>query len=63
MKILIVTPYFTPHIGGVENYAYNIGKGLKEKYGWEVVVVTSNYEERKYKEEQMDRMKIYRLQR
>ena len=61
MKIMIVAPYFYPKIGGMENYAYNIGKGLKEKYGWEVVVVTSNHEERKYKEEQMDGMKIYRL--
>ena len=63
MKIMIVTPYFYPKIGGMENYAYNISKGIKEKYGWEVVVVTSNHEERKYKEEQMDGMKIYRLPR
>ncbi len=63
MKIMVVTPYFYPHIGGAENYAYNIAKGLKEKYGWEVVVVTSNHEERKYKEEQMDGIKIYRLPR
>jgi len=63
MKIMVVTPYFPPKIGGMENYAYNIGKGLKEKYGWEVVFVTSNYEERKYKEEQIDGMKIYRLPR
>lgn len=63
MKLIIVTPYFPPQIGGVENYAYNIAKGLKEEYSWEVVVVTSNHEEKKYKEEQMDRMKIYRLQR
>ena len=63
MKLLVVIPYFFPKIGGMENYAYNIAKGLKEKYGWEVVVVTSNHEERKYKEEQMDGMKIYRLPR
>ena len=63
MKVVVIAPYFPPHIGGMENYAYNIGKRLKEKYGWEVVVVTSNHEERKYKEEQMDGMKIYRLPR
>jgi len=61
MKIMIVTPYFYPKIGGMENYAYNISKGLKEKYGWEVVVVTSNHEANKYKEERIDGMKIYRL--
>jgi glycosyltransferase involved in cell wall biosynthesis len=61
MKIVIVAPYFYPKIGGMENYVYNISKGLKEKYGWEVVVVTSNHEEKKYKEENIDGMKIYRL--
>lgn len=63
MKLLVVAPYFFPKIGGMENYAYNISKGIKEKYGWEVVVVTSNHKERKYKEEQMDGIKIYRLPR
>jgi hypothetical protein len=33
MKVMIVAPYFYPKIGGMENYAYNIGKGLTEKYG------------------------------
>jgi glycosyltransferase involved in cell wall biosynthesis len=61
MKILIVTPYFPPHIGGVENYAYNIAKGLKEDYNWEIVVITSNHEEKKYIEEKIDGIKIYRL--
>lgn len=61
MKIMVVTPYFYPKIGGMENYAYNISKGLKEKYGWEVVVVTSNHEERKFLEEETEGMKIYRL--
>jgi glycosyltransferase involved in cell wall biosynthesis len=61
MKILIVAPYFYPKIGGMENYAYNISKELKEKYGWEVVVVTSNHKERKYIKEEIEGMKIYRL--
>jgi glycosyltransferase involved in cell wall biosynthesis len=61
MKIMVVAPYFYPKIGGMENYAYNISKGLKEKYGWEVVVVTSNHVEKKYIEENIDGMKIYRL--
>jgi glycosyltransferase involved in cell wall biosynthesis len=42
MKIMVVTPYFPPHIGGAKNYAYNIAKGLKEEYNWEIVVITSN---------------------
>ena len=33
MKTMVVAPYFYPKIGGIENYVYNISKGLKEKYG------------------------------
>ena len=64
LKLMVVTPYFWPKIGGLENYAYNIAKGLKKDYGYEVVVVTSNHENPKeYKEEILDGMKIYRLPR
>lgn len=63
-KIMFVTPYFYPKIGGLENYAYNIALGLKNKYKWEVVIVTSNHENPKeYKEENIKGMKIYRLPR
>lgn len=58
---MVVTPYFFPKIGGMENYAYNISKGLKEKYGWEVVVITSNHEQKKYSVKNIDGLKIYRL--
>lgn len=61
MKVLIVTPYFHPHVGGMEKYAYAISNGLREKYNWEVVIVTSNHDERKYLEEILDNIKIYRL--
>ncbi len=63
MKIMVVTPYFFPHIGGVQNYAYNISKGLKDKYKWKIVIITSNREEKKYIEEKIDGIKIYRLSR
>ncbi|HDZ61450.1 MAG TPA: glycosyltransferase family 1 protein [Candidatus Pacearchaeota archaeon] len=62
-KLMIVTPYFYPKIGGMENYAYNIAKGLKQKYRYEIVVVTSNHEDNQYKEETLEGMKIYRLPR
>lgn len=42
LKILFITPYFPPVEGGVENYVSNIALGLKQTYGYEVVVVTSN---------------------
>lgn len=60
---MVITPYFYPKIGGMENYAYNISKDLKEKYGWEVIIITSNHEEKKYKEEKLSGMKVYRLPR
>lgn len=63
MKFLVVTPYFYPKIGGLENYAYNISKGLKDKYGWKIVVITSNHEEKKDRKEELNGMKIYKLSR
>ena len=63
MKLVIVTPYFYPKIGGMENYAYNISKKLKEEYNWEIVVITSNHEEKKYKEKKIHGIKIYLLPR
>jgi glycosyltransferase involved in cell wall biosynthesis/peptidoglycan/xylan/chitin deacetylase (PgdA/CDA1 family) len=63
LKIMIVTPYFYPKVGGLENYAYNIAKGLKEKYDLEIVIVTSNYREKKDSEEDLFGMKIYKLAR
>jgi glycosyltransferase involved in cell wall biosynthesis len=63
LKLMIITPYFYPKVGGLENYAYNIAKGLKEKYNWEVVVVTSNYKEKKDIEEELDGIRIYKLAR
>jgi glycosyltransferase involved in cell wall biosynthesis len=38
MKILIAPPYFYPRVGGLENYALAIARGLRAN-GWEVVVV------------------------
>ncbi len=42
MKILFVTPHFPPSLGGVENYVFNIALKLKQTYGYEAVVITSN---------------------
>lgn len=40
MKILIATPYYSPKVGGLENYAEHIAQGLA-KLGWDVHVLTS----------------------
>jgi glycosyltransferase involved in cell wall biosynthesis len=61
MKIMVITPYFYPKIGGMENYVYHISKGLREKYKWNIVVVTSNHEKNEYKEEVIDGLRVFRL--
>ncbi len=40
MKVLLTTPYYPPHIGGIEIHTANIARGMWEK-GHEVEVVTS----------------------
>src|SRR5260221_245293 len=60
-KIMFVTPYFPPHIGGVQNYVYNIAKGLYSSEGWEIVVITSDSKVKKMQIEKKDGIKIYRL--
>ncbi len=61
IKLMVVTPYFYPKIGGLENYALNISKQLIKDYNYEVVVVTSNHESKNYLEEELEGIKIYRL--
>lgn len=41
MKIVIITPYFYPRMGGVEKYVFNIARGLKKNYKFNVVIITS----------------------
>ncbi len=61
MKILVTIPYFYPKIGGLENYALAILRGLNERYKIDVVVITSNHINNKYEEDNLGRIKIYRL--
>ena len=61
MKILFVTPYFPPALGGVENYVFNIAYGLRQRYNFEVVVVTSNTDSTKQRIEELSGIKVYRL--
>ncbi len=41
MKVVFITPFFPPHIGGVERYVNNVAVGLAER-GWEVIVITTH---------------------
>jgi glycosyltransferase involved in cell wall biosynthesis/peptidoglycan/xylan/chitin deacetylase (PgdA/CDA1 family) len=40
-KLLVTSPYFKPRSGGVEEYAYQIAKGLQDTRHWDVAVVAS----------------------
>ena len=61
IKLLVVTPYFYPKVGGAENYEKSILNILMNLYNYEIVVITSNHESKEYKEENLEGMKIYRL--
>jgi len=49
MRVLQVTSYFYPHVGGLETYVYNLSKHLVKR-GHEVVVYTSNLPKSKHYE-------------
>lgn len=61
MKLLIVTPYFYPKIGGVEKYVYEIGSRLVKDHDLEVSIICSHWERNRYEEEYIQNMKIFRL--
>lgn len=41
-RLAVVAPYFPPHIGGLEHYAYRVAKGFDDKDDWDVIVLTCN---------------------
>lgn len=59
-KVLIATPYFHPVVGGLENYAYALSKGLAST-GMGVVVISGDPSVKKVTVEKHDGLKIYRL--
>lgn len=61
MKLLVVSPSFYPNIGGAQNYALNISRILKEKYKWDVVVITSGHKNNKISREDVKGLVVYRM--
>src|SRR5258708_5408001 len=59
--VAIVAPYFPPHGGGLERYAYEIMSLLKKDFNWRVVVITSGEQNGKDMKEELDGLTIYRL--
>ncbi len=60
-KLLMVAPYFPPHPGGQEMYAYNYAQKLQKNHGWDVVVVTSGERGWRVKKSQRDGLTVYEL--
>ncbi|HUA13296.1 MAG TPA: glycosyltransferase family 4 protein [Candidatus Sulfotelmatobacter sp.] len=60
MKIVIVTPYFYPKIGGLEMHTYHIAKGLKKR-GHAVTVVTTQHEKKLKSVDSSSGIKVIRL--
>ena len=59
-RITVVSPYFYPKIGGVENYAYHTAKRINQ-LGYRVNIITSNSNGRGYKKDEIDGMTIHYL--
>ncbi|HWY80118.1 MAG TPA: glycosyltransferase family 4 protein [Candidatus Sulfotelmatobacter sp.] len=61
MKLLLITPYFYPKLGGLEKYAYDFSIALKKYFKWNIVVITSNHKNNSNEIIYKNGMKIYRL--
>jgi glycosyltransferase involved in cell wall biosynthesis len=61
MKLIIVTPYFYPSLGGVQNYVLNIARGLNKEYGHSIVIITSGSKENEIKKRRFEGMTVYEL--
>ncbi|HEX7963199.1 MAG TPA: glycosyltransferase [Candidatus Saccharimonadales bacterium] len=59
-KVMFVTPYFAPKIGGLENYALQLAKQLQAN-GDDVVVVTTNHDSKGTKHETVEGLRVVRL--
>lgn len=61
IKLMVVTPYFYPKIGGMENHVLEIIRGLERDYNYEIVVVTSKHNDKLRDVESVNGIRIYRL--
>ncbi len=59
MKILFLTHYFYPHIGGVEKHVYNISQFLKSKN--QITVITEKYNNGLRDQEGVGGIEVYRV--
>lgn len=62
MKILMLSLYFSPHIGGVEKHVYRVAKKLVER-GHSVHIITIKHDRSLPTEESLDGISIYRFEK
>lgn len=60
-RLLVVAPYFPPHAGGVEHYAYNVAARLARDFGWHVAVAASGQSRKGVTREMLHGITVYRL--
>ena len=60
-KLLIVSPYFPPHVGGVEQYTSHLAKALVATGRWDVTVVTTKGRGVRAAANHEDGLHVYRL--
>jgi glycosyltransferase involved in cell wall biosynthesis len=60
MKILIAAAYYHPRVGGLENYAAAIARGLRGR-GWDVVVVCGDTRVKMITRDALDGYTVWRL--
>lgn len=58
--VLMITPYFYPHLGGVEKHVLEISRTLVNR-GFNVEVITDHFQNNLAKNEELDGIKIFRF--
>lgn len=63
MKTMVVTPYFYPHMGGVQKYVYEITTRLQRQFGHDLTIVCSNWhqEDTAITTDSIDGLEVIRL--
>ena len=60
-KLIVVSPYFYPKIGGLENIAYTTARKLHESGQYDVSIISSNYDGTGHVHKKIDGMNVYLL--
>lgn len=61
IKVLLVSPYLYPKIGGVERYVYELAKQLHDNRSYLVTIVTTNPEGNTYRTAELDGIIVHYL--